>query len=244
MTEQATPVNEDVIPVNKDVIDGSRVAKRGTARIFTPLSKYPDGLSPTYGVDFCTLEDGREVYQCVHPSSDTCMYWHPNGVSVRSHLRVHTLAMQRAEVNRIKAERDELLANEERRRDNYRLGALKGVANRRAARENGTKEASATSAPTENGNEAKGMTPAQYEKKINNAQTSLEGASDGIVKVMTILSNINKTLVNVTATLEDLGSTELAADPVLAEKAASWDAMQALLNPKTVPNSNSSPKKR
>lgn len=239
MTEQATPVNEDVIPVNKDVIDGSRVAKRETARIFTPISKYPDGLSPTYGVDFCTLEDGREVYQCVYPDSMDCAYWHISGVSVRSHLRVHTMRTQKAEADRIKAERDALIANEERRRDNYRLGALRSAATRRMNRENGT---SAPSAPIENGNEAMGMSPAQYKKKIDNAQTSLEGASDGIVKVMTILSNINKTIANVTATLEELGSVELAADPVLVEKAASWDAMQALLNPKT--GSNSNPKKR
>jgi hypothetical protein len=50
-------------------------------------------------------------------------------------------------------------------------------------------------------------------------------------RIGTVILNIRKTVENAVQTMEDLSSTAPAVDPVLAQKAASWDAMQALLNP-------------
>ena len=219
MTEAATPVTD------KNVIDGVKVVHREMARIFTPLSKYEDGLSPTYGVDKCVLEDSRVVFQCVCPDPPECNYWHLEGISVRSHLRVHKLAKERAKAADIKKERDALKMKEAMRTENFRRGALKGAAKRRA-------NAAATHQHgTDNGNGATAMAEKDRQKLVDGVQTSLEGAAEGLERIGTVILNIRKTVENAVQTMEDLSSTAPAVDPVLAQKAASWDAMQALLNP-------------
>lgn len=241
-------MTESTAPVNKDVIDGSVVLKRQSARLFTPMSKYPDQMSPTYGVDECELKDGRKVFQCVYPDFEDCDYWHMSGASVRSHLRVHAKKIENDKIAQIKAERDQLIAREAQRKENYREGALRGAANRklnnakRANDENGNGNAHNndyinTTTSIENGNEelvnmAERVDAADRRKKIDKAQTALEGVAEGIVKVRTVLANMTKTLDNTIQALEDLATEVPAVDPVLAEKAASWDAIQGLLNPK------------
>lgn len=222
MTESATTVN-------KDIIDGSAVISRETARIFTPLSKYPDGLSPTYGVDMCVLDDARVVYQCVQPDAPTCEYWHENGVSVRSHLRSHKVEGEKQEKRELQARIAEFEQREAQRKENFRNGALRGAQKRRenrAARENGTYIDQSTS-DNENGQTT--MTDKQRKQKIDNAQTSLEGVAEGLGKVRTVIDNMTKTLNNVVDTLEELHSSAPAVDPVLADKAARWDALQGLI---------------
>lgn len=236
-------MTESTAPVNKDVIDGSVVLKRQSARLFTPLSKYPDRMSPTYGVDECELKDGRKVFQCVYPDFEDCDYWHMSGASVRSHLRVHAKKIENDKIAQIKAERDQLLAREAQRKENYRDGALRGAANRklnnakRANGENGNAHNNDyINTSSENGNEelvmAKMADAADRRKKIDNAQTALEGVAEGLAKVRTVIANMTKTLDNTVSVLEDLATEAPAVDPVLAEKAASWDAIQGLLNPK------------
>lgn len=205
--------------VNKDIIDGSRVIHREQAKIFTPLSKYEDGLSPTYGVDKCVLDDGRVVFQCVHPDPpENCEYWHLSGVGVRSHLVVHARVRKQAEQEEIKAKLVELQQREAQRRENYRNGARRTAEIRKAKRE-GEKEQEMTA--------SKGIA-----KKIDNLQTSLEGASEGLARMGVVLDNIRKTMDNAVGALEDLAdaTSVQTPDPVLKEKADSWDALQALMN--------------
>jgi len=214
-------------PVDKNVIDGSVVVRRETAKIFTPLSRYADGLSPTYGVDRCELADGRVVHQCVHPDPPDCGYWHEAGVSVRSHLRVHTNLRKEQDTAAIIAERDALRLKEAQRKQNLKLGALKGAANRRA----NAAAAAAGSNGTENGNGDTPMAAKDYQRKIDNAQTALEGAAEGLDRIGTVLANIRKTVENSVQALEEISNVGPVVDPVLADKAARWDAMQGLLNP-------------
>lgn len=218
MTEPATAVN-------KDIIDGSPVIHREQAKIFTPLSKYADGMSPTYGVDKCVLEDARVVYQCVHPDPpEDCEYWHLNGVSVRSHLVVHTRERKLAEQEQLKAKLAELEQREAQRRENYRNGALRG---------RDTRKLNAAKARMDNGEDKNvSMTPKEYQKKIDNIQTALDGAREGLGRMGIVLANIEKTLENSVARLEDLVDATPAPDPILVEKARDWDAMQALLKGK------------
>lgn len=216
------------VTVNKDIIDGSPVVHREQAKIFTPLSKYADGMSPTYGVDKCVLEDARVVYQCVHPDPpEDCEYWHLNGVSVRSHLVVHTRATRLAQEAQVRAKLAELEQREAQRKENYRNGALRGAANRRLNR------AKARMNGDDNGEDQNvSMTPKEYQKKIDSLQTSLDGAADGLSRMGVVLTNITKTLENAVAGLEDLAAAAPEPDPVLVEKARDWDAMQALLKGK------------
>ena len=81
------------------------------------------------------------------------------------------------------------------------------------------------------------------ESKLRLTTTNLEMATSYTVfgKVIehgkitvpfSLLSNITNTVSNVATTLYELASADVpAVDPVLVSKAASWDAMQALLNP-------------
>jgi hypothetical protein len=225
MTEAATPVTD------KDIIDGCKVVHREMAKVYTPLSKYEDGLSPTYGVDKCVLDDGRVVHQCVHPDPPTCTYWHLEGVSVRSHLRVHTNAKKEQETAAIIAERDALRSKEAQRKQNHKLGALKAAAVRRANA--AAAAANSNSNGTENGNGATVVTVKDQQQKIDNVQTSLEGAAEGLDRIGTVLDNIRKTVENAVGALEDLSNAGPVVDPVLADKAARWDALQGLIGSDT-----------
>lgn len=210
----------------RNVIDGSAVIARETARLFVPASKSPDGLSLTTGIEKCLLEDGREVHQCASMEDRSCNWWHEKGESVRAHLRAHS-EKTKFKVQQLKAERDELVAREAQRRENYRKGALKGVASRRANRENGDTDTS--------GNEPAMLISENVkdrQNKIDNAQTTLEGVSDGLDKIRVVVSNMRNSIDNALATLEELHTAlEVpVVDPILVEKAASWDAIQGLLN--------------
>lgn len=221
MTEPATPVN-----VNKDVIDGSKVLHRETAKLFTPASKHPDQLSPTYGVDRCVLEDARVVFQCVHPDPPECEYWHERGESVRSHLRKHTITVEKERQKAVIQELAALQAREAARKQNYREGALRGAAKRR---ENANGNGGKTNDTNGNDNEGgASMTAKDMQKKIDIVQTSLEGVVEDLEKVVTVISNMQKTLGNGVASLEDISATDLV-DPALVDKAAQWDALQGLL---------------
>lgn len=209
--------------VNKDIIDGSKVVHREMARIFTPMSKQPDGLSPTYGVDRCVLEDARVVFQCVHPDPPfDCEYWHTAGVSVRSHLRVHVQATEKAKQARITAERDALVLREAQRKTNYKNGAIKAAATKRENR-------AGNELHNENGNEGTPVAAKHVQKKIDNAQTALEGAAEGLDRVETVLTNIRKTVENAVQTLEELGQMQQEVDPAIMAKANKWDALQGLM---------------
>lgn len=217
--------------VDKNVINGSKVIKREMAQLFSPGSKNPNGLSATYGVDRCELEDGSVIFQCVKPEAPECEYVHENGISVRSHLRIHS-ERTRSKVEAIKAERDALLEREQQRRINYSNGAVKAAATKRKLREERVMNAIKDAHEQKNGETDPGaMTPAEFQKKLDRALTTLDGTKDGIDKVRIVLANITHSVEKIVEDLEDLEITPVTVDPVLKAKADSWDAMQALLNP-------------
>ena len=213
--------NADVMPVNKDIIDGSPVILRQIARLMTPASRHEDGLSPTYGVDECLLEDGRTVFQCVHPDGLDCVYWAPKGESVRSHLRIHVLPKRKAEQDRIKAELAELQARESQRLLNYKKGAQKAAKTREQNRKNGQEQTESQVT----------MSADEFSQELKKAIKTMGGVLDGLYRANNLIVAASDKMEIAYASLENLADVDSLTDPELMAKADSWDAMQALLNP-------------
>lgn len=225
-------------PVDKNIIDGSLVVVRTMGRLITPASKNADGLSPTYGVDRCELADGRVKYQCVWPDAPNCEYFHDKGESVRSHLRKHTLVSAKARQQVLKDELEELRKREAQRKENYKNGAIRGVAKRKItmanrAAANGTTNhdyiGSIGSKGTDMATE-KTTTVEQLLKEISDLQVVIEGVADGLDKTYTIHGNIVKTLDKLVEKIGELAAAELdETDLATKDKAARWDQLQGLM---------------
>ena len=203
---------------DRNVIDGVPVVARQKACMVTPSS---NGVAVEHrDIDECLLEDGRTVYQCAH-RNEFCNKWWGKPESVRAHAKTHAdrmvakrlrIVADEAEQARIAAE-TELAARIKRKSEGSKRGAVTRRM-REAAQTNGQ-------APVD-----KLVTPSTAQVQAIGA--AIEGAIDLVVKMADDFYQVKRSLET---TLHQLSTLEPIApvDPDVLEKAASFDAMQKLL---------------
>lgn len=215
------------VPEHKNTIDGQAVIAREVARLYVPLAITEDQLVETRGVHKCLLEDGREVYQCVHLNELECTYWHVNGISVRSHLRSHSDRMMArrlsAENAKLEAERDALEDEAAQQRERYSNGAKLGWEKRRAA-------AQAAEAA---GGEVPGISISEVRQELNVLATTVEQMAEDFAKVGTIVTNMASSFKGVKTRIDEIAAMDIVEptpDPKLVARADAWANLRELLN--------------